>query len=688
HVPSQHGERKRLSLQEGERDDDLRRQPCNTATPESVAHSFGVATAATLSSSVMAVRRSSSNFDDFSILCVNNALGGVKKDRDGSGERLQSSASQQPQPVHHDGSEQHRRSGHELLTNLPPEDYRQELQPHSPIRQQQQQQQSCMPANVKSQWQVPHQPHLMDKKGMAIPSSVSGTDMTEVVRGQMGPKMPPSVPVNPSERYLDQRPNALVPSTMQPLRIAVTAALSRSPGRHSSSFSSSSSSSAFSGRASPTTSASVFQDLNLSNASPFPPPWSSSAILTSHPVQSASRSEQEWTLGREGYYTKQDLEDLYRNWQRMQDSQWQVTKDGGVLQQQQHYHTQQQHLLLQQQRRPRRQRMGRNSWATFEDDEVAAMKAVKDVGKGKERCLVGEATEREREKARELSAIESVDGSDSRRNQFELNQIMDVDEVKEQEGQSHTSDNSDDFEDINDKDPVEDSDDLDEGEEDVYERGEGGDGFGGTGGSSNSNRTDRSTWIERMNDPFQSDGRASQKGSSIITTRSSTSIVHSGTSGGARQVRLRESKNHECGACGKKFSRPSQLQTHLFMHSGEKPYQCSMCQKHFNVSSNLKRHIKTHFSTKRKSSRNGSMVFRSFSNGFTIKQSQESSRYDMAEIGAGGALRRHSTTVLQPSDRLRWMNTETLFSGTTAESHQKALLKEKAAQEESAGVGP
>ncbi|KAG0308127.1 hypothetical protein BGZ99_001263 [Dissophora globulifera] len=278
--------------------------------------------------------------------------------------------------------------------------------------------------------------------------------------------------------------------------------------------------------------------------------------------------------------------------------------------------------------------------------------------------------------------------SDSRRNQLELNQIMDVDEVKEQEVQSHTSDNSDDFEDINDEDPVEDSDDLDEGEEDVYERGEGGDGFGGTGGNSNSNRTDRSTRIERMNDPFQSDGSASQKGSAIITTKSSTSIVHSGTSGGARQARLREGKNHECGACGKKFSRPSQLQTHLFMHSGEKPHQCSMCHKHFNVSSNLKRHIKTHFSTKRKSSRNGSMVFRSFSNGFTIKQSQESSRYDMAEIGAGGALRRHSTTVLQPSDRLRWMNTETLFSGTTAESHQKALLKEKAAQEESAGVGP
>ncbi|KAI9234415.1 MAG: hypothetical protein BYD32DRAFT_348022, partial [Podila humilis] len=53
-----------------------------------------------------------------------------------------------------------------------------------------------------------------------------------------------------------------------------------------------------------------------------------------------------------------------------------------------------------------------------------------------------------------------------------------------------------------------------------------------------------------------------------------------------------ESKNHECKICGKRFSRPSQLQTHSFTHSGEKPHQCHMCYKHFNVASNLKRHIR------------------------------------------------------------------------------------------------
>lgn len=36
-----------------------------------------------------------------------------------------------------------------------------------------------------------------------------------------------------------------------------------------------------------------------------------------------------------------------------------------------------------------------------------------------------------------------------------------------------------------------------------------------------------------------------------------------------RRIRVRESKNHWCEQCGKRFSRPSQLLTHSFTHSGE-----------------------------------------------------------------------------------------------------------------------
>lgn len=42
-----------------------------------------------------------------------------------------------------------------------------------------------------------------------------------------------------------------------------------------------------------------------------------------------------------------------------------------------------------------------------------------------------------------------------------------------------------------------------------------------------------------------------------------------------RRIRVRESKNHECKICGKRFSRPSQLQTHSFTHSGEVSFLCN-----------------------------------------------------------------------------------------------------------------
>ncbi|KAG0010259.1 hypothetical protein BGZ81_002868, partial [Podila clonocystis] len=60
------------------------------------------------------------------------------------------------------------------------------------------------------------------------------------------------------------------------------------------------------------------------------------------------------------------------------------------------------------------------------------------------------------------------------------------------------------------------------------------------------------------------------------------------------QAIKQEEKRHQCKACGKRFSRPSQLHTHSFTHSGERPHICSVCSKNFNVASNLKRHMKTH----------------------------------------------------------------------------------------------
>lgn len=55
-------------------------------------------------------------------------------------------------------------------------------------------------------------------------------------------------------------------------------------------------------------------------------------------------------------------------------------------------------------------------------------------------------------------------------------------------------------------------------------------------------------------------------------------------------------KKHKCKVCDKRFTRPSSLQTHMYSHTGEKPYCCEVegCGRHFSVVSNLRRHRKVH----------------------------------------------------------------------------------------------
>lgn len=59
---------------------------------------------------------------------------------------------------------------------------------------------------------------------------------------------------------------------------------------------------------------------------------------------------------------------------------------------------------------------------------------------------------------------------------------------------------------------------------------------------------------------------------------------------------IKSAKKHICHACGKRFTRPSSLQTHSYSHTGEKPFMCDFegCGRHFSVVSNLRRHKKIH----------------------------------------------------------------------------------------------
>ncbi|CAO3600550.1 unnamed protein product [Absidia cylindrospora] len=57
-------------------------------------------------------------------------------------------------------------------------------------------------------------------------------------------------------------------------------------------------------------------------------------------------------------------------------------------------------------------------------------------------------------------------------------------------------------------------------------------------------------------------------------------------------------RKYICPHCTKSFSRPSSLRTHIFSHSGEKPFACPYhgCNRSFSVQSNMRRHIRVHYS--------------------------------------------------------------------------------------------
>lgn len=51
---------------------------------------------------------------------------------------------------------------------------------------------------------------------------------------------------------------------------------------------------------------------------------------------------------------------------------------------------------------------------------------------------------------------------------------------------------------------------------------------------------------------------------------------------------------YECKICGKVFGCSSNLNSHMWTQTGEKPYECKVCGKVFGYSSNLNSNMRTH----------------------------------------------------------------------------------------------
>ncbi|XP_050293784.1 zinc finger protein 260-like [Anthonomus grandis grandis] len=61
-----------------------------------------------------------------------------------------------------------------------------------------------------------------------------------------------------------------------------------------------------------------------------------------------------------------------------------------------------------------------------------------------------------------------------------------------------------------------------------------------------------------------------------------------------KHKRIHKEKQYACNICGKRFNQQSNVNSHILIHSGEKPHRCLTCGKRFSTNTNLEIHKRLH----------------------------------------------------------------------------------------------
>ena len=56
--------------------------------------------------------------------------------------------------------------------------------------------------------------------------------------------------------------------------------------------------------------------------------------------------------------------------------------------------------------------------------------------------------------------------------------------------------------------------------------------------------------------------------------------------------------------CSKSFPTPGDLKSHMYVHTGSRPFKCDICQRGFSKQTNLKNHMQMHANDEEKQTDN------------------------------------------------------------------------------------